>query len=152
MLVTGKVDRKSIVVADGAPIRSFADLDCWKAARELRVFVSESVVPVLPADERYRLVDQVLRAARSVTANIAEGHGRFHYLDNAKFCRNARGSCSEVLDHLITAHDERLISAALLTAGREKVGRTLQVLNGTIAYLRKAAESAKAGGRASNNG
>ena len=57
-----------------------------------------------------------------------EGHGRFHYLDNSKFCRNARGSCCEVLDHLITAHDEGLISDEVLTAGRGKVERTLQVL------------------------
>ncbi len=51
--------------------------------------------------------DQLLRAARSTTANIAEGYGRFHYLDNAKFCSNARGSCWEVLDHLIAGVDER---------------------------------------------
>ncbi len=84
--------------------------------------------------------DQVLRAARSVTANLAEGHGRFHYLDNAKFCRNARGSCSEVLDHLITAHDEGLISDDLLAAGRSKVDRAMQVINGYIDYLRRSAD------------
>jgi four helix bundle protein len=121
------------------PIRSFEDLDCWKAGRELRIFVHQSILPALPKEERYRLGDQVLRAARSITANIAEGHGRFHYLDNSKFCRNARGSCSEVLDHLITARDEELISDELLGVGRAKVGRTLQVINGYIGYLRRSA-------------
>lgn len=87
-------------------IRTFEDLECWKACRELRQFVVKEVLPVLPKDERYRLGDQIRRAARSTTANIAEGYGRFHYLDNAKFCSNSRGSCWEVLDHLITAHDE----------------------------------------------
>jgi len=62
---------------------SFEDLDCWNACRRLRLFVAKEIV-----------------------ANIAEGYGRFHYMDNAKFCSNSRGSCWEVLDHLITAHDE----------------------------------------------
>src|SRR5436853_4290523 len=76
-------------VAPG-PIRSFEDLECWKACRILRRFVSQEVIPNLPKDERYRLGDQLLRAARSTTANIAEGYGRFHFFDNAKFCSNAR--------------------------------------------------------------
>ena len=74
-------------------IRTFEDLECWKACRELRVFVARSLCKTLPKAERYRLGDQILRSAPSTTANIAEGYGRFHYLDNAKFCSNARGSC-----------------------------------------------------------
>src|SRR5437764_15294960 len=73
-----------------AVIRTFEDLECWKQCRMLRLFVARQVVSALPRDERYRLGDQLLRAARSTTANIAEGYGRFHYLDNAKFCSNAR--------------------------------------------------------------
>src|SRR5205809_7396984 len=73
-----------------ALIRSFEDLECWKQCRMLRLFVARQIVPALPRDERYRLGDQLLRAARASTANIAEGYGRFHYLDNAKFCSNAR--------------------------------------------------------------
>ncbi|QYM77504.1 four helix bundle protein [Horticoccus luteus] len=119
------------------PIRSFEDLDCWKAGRELRLFVYRNVLPVLPHEERYRLGDQVLRAARSVTANIAEGYGRYHYLDNSKFCSYARGSCTEVLDHLITARDEDLISESLISQGRQKVERALQVINGYISYLKR---------------
>ena len=92
-------------------IRTFEDLECWKACRELRMFVAKEVVPVLPREERFGLAAQVLDAARSTTANLAEGYGRYHYMDNAKFCSNARGSCWEVLDHLITAVDEGLITA-----------------------------------------
>ncbi|NQT69106.1 MAG: four helix bundle protein [Desulfobacteraceae bacterium] len=50
-------------------IRTFEDLECWKACRELRQFVVKEVLPVLPKDERYRLGDQIRRAARSTTAN-----------------------------------------------------------------------------------
>jgi four helix bundle protein len=119
------------------PIRCFEDLECWKACRDLRRFVSGDVVPRLPKNERYRMGDQLLRAARSTTANIAEGYGRFHYLDNAKFCSNARGSCWEVLDHLITAVDENLASNELLLRGRELVGRAVRLINGYMSYLKR---------------
>ena len=56
-------------------IRSFEDLECWKAGRDVRLFVAKVILPVLPKEERYRLGDQLLRAARSITANIAEGYG-----------------------------------------------------------------------------
>src|SRR4051794_26184605 len=87
-------------------LRTFEVLECWRQCRTLRLFVAKEVVPGLPRNEKYRLADQILRAGRSTTSNIAEGYGRFHFLDNAKFCSNARGSCWEVLDHMITAQDE----------------------------------------------
>lgn len=121
-----------------ATIRTFEDLECWKECRTLRIFVAKQVVPALPKDERYRLGDQILRAARSTTANIAEGYGRFHYLDNAKFCSNSRGSCWEVLDHLITGQDEDLISPELLLLGREHVNHSVKLLNGYMSYLKRA--------------
>ena len=52
------------------------------------------------------MVDQLIRATRSITANIAEGHGRYHFQENIQFCRQARGSLTETLDHLICAQDE----------------------------------------------
>ena len=118
--------------------QNFEQLECWKACRELRVFVVQTVVPLLPGDERFRMADQLIRAARSTTANIAEGDGRFHYLDNAKFCRNAHGSCKEVLDHLLTAKDESLISTELLMQGRLLVERAVKLLSAYIRYLNKA--------------
>ncbi|MEO8615947.1 MAG: four helix bundle protein [Luteolibacter sp.] len=124
---------------DRETIRTFEDLECWKACRELRVFVARVLFKALPKEERYRLGDQILRAARSTTANIAEGYGRFHYLDNAKFCSNARGSCWETIDHMITAKDEELISNDLLDQGLSIASKAVALLNGYISYLRKAA-------------
>jgi len=80
----------------------------------------------------------LLRAARSTTANLAEGYGRFHYLDNAKFCSNSRGSCWETLDHLITAHDEGLITDTQLNQGKELAYKAIKLLNGYMNYLSKA--------------
>lgn len=119
-------------------ILSFEGLECWKKCRELRLFVAKEIVPMLPKAERYHLGTEMLDAARSTTANIAEGYGRFHFLDNAKFVSNARGSCWEVLDHLITAHDEAMIPDALLAKGRELVNVAVKLLNGYMNYLKRA--------------
>jgi len=119
-------------------VRNFEDLECWKACRELRLFVSGNIVPLLPKSEQYRLGDQLIRAARSATANIAEGYGRFHYLDNAKFCSISRGSCWEVLDHLITACDEKFISVENLEKGRSLVYTAVKLINGYMNYLKQA--------------
>lgn len=122
-------------------VKTFEDLECWKACRTLRLFAAKTVVPVLPTEERFGLSSQILRAARSTTANIAEGYGRFHYMDNAKFCSNSRGSAWEVLDHLITANDEEMIPDEMLAEGRELVNTAVKLLNGYMNYLKKAADN-----------
>jgi four helix bundle protein len=119
-------------------IKTFEDLECWKACRKLRLFVVKDVVPTLPKEERFGLTAQLLDAARSTTANLAEGYGRYHYMDNAKFCSNSRGSCWEVLDHLITATDEELIPSEMLATGRELVNTAVKLINGYMRYLKRA--------------
>jgi len=122
-------------------IDRFEDLDCWKTCRELRKFVHEKVLPLLPSEERYRLSDQLIRASRSTTANIAEGFGRRHYLDNAKFMRNSLGSLHECLDHLITALDEGLIPESLVDEFRVIFEEAKALSSGYAAYLAKTAKS-----------
>lgn len=87
---------------------AFTDLEVWKKSRLLRNTISE-LAKKFPAEEKYRLTDQIIRASRSIGNNIAEGHGRFHYNDAAKFLVNARGSATETIDHLIIALDEGYI-------------------------------------------
>jgi len=116
--------------------RTFEELECWKAGRELRKWASEQA-KTFPKEERFVLCSQLNRAARSITANIAEGHGRFHYQENIQFCRQARGSAYEVLDHLITACDEGYINEESLTHGRDLVETAVKLLNGYIRYLEK---------------
>ncbi len=75
------------------------------------------------------------RSSRSVGNNIAEGYGRFHFQENIQFCRIARGSLFETLDHGIIAFDEGYISEDNLKNLREIHNRTLLILNGYIKYL-----------------
>ena len=58
-----------------------------------------------PKDEVFGITSQMRRAVLSVPANIAEGFGRFHYLDKAKFYLNARGSIFELKSHLLIASE-----------------------------------------------
>ena len=122
-----------------ANLLSFSDLEVWKAARELRILISE-LVSKFPKDEKFRLADQILRSSRSVTANIAEGFGRFHHQENIQFCRHARGSLHETLDHLILAYDEKFITKENFEELRDKVLNVTKILNGYILYLKKAKE------------
>ena len=134
-------EQGAATVAETPQITTFEDLACWKKCRALRLFVAKEAIPALPKEERYRLGEQLLRAARSTTANIAEGYGRFHYLDNAKFCSNSRGSCWEVLDHLITASDEALLPPPLIERGKVLVHGAVKLLNGYMSYLKRAASN-----------
>jgi four helix bundle protein len=118
-------------------LKSFEDLECWKAARELRIFVAQNIIPKFPADEKYALTSQLRRSSRSVSDNIAEGYGRFHYQENIQFCRIARGSLCESLNQVITARDENYIDEDLLQQFRERFERTKAIINGYINYLVK---------------
>lgn len=91
------------------PIRDFKDLEVWRCARQLRHEIY-SLTRTLPEIEKFGLASQLMRAATSVTANIAEGFGRFGYQENAQMCRQPRGSLYELRDHLTTCVDEEYLS------------------------------------------
>ena len=116
--------------------KSFEELACWKEARIFRNFVKDIIIPKLPNSEKYELVGQIRRSSRSVGNNIAEGFGRFHYQENIQFCRTARGSLNETLDHAIIALDENYISELDLGELRILHDKTQRILNGYIKYLK----------------
>ena len=117
-------------------IAGFETLEVWKEARIFRIIIID-LCKKLPQEEKYRLIDQLKRSSRSVTANIAEGYGRFHYLDNIRFCRDARGSLNETFDHLTVAFDEDYINGETLLQYKQQFTKALKLLNGYIGYLKK---------------
>jgi four helix bundle protein len=110
---------------------SFTELETWKQSRKIRLFIAE-LTKSFPVDEKYRLTDQIIRSYRSIGNNIAEGHGRFNYQDNIRFCVMARGS----LDHLLIAIDERIITEDTLSMFQIEYESCLKLLNGYIQYLK----------------
>ncbi|GAB3922885.1 hypothetical protein GCM10028827_08590 [Mucilaginibacter myungsuensis] len=83
------------------------------------------------------MTDQIVRSSRSIGNNIAEGHGRYHYADAAKFFINARGSAAETIDHLIIAFDEDYITKDVLIELRAECEECMKMINGYIEFLRK---------------
>ena len=88
--------------------------------------------------EKYKLTDQIIRSSRRITACIAEGHGRYYFKENIQYCRMARGSLSETLEHLITGFDEGYITQEVLKEFKLKIDTCGRLLNGYIKYLLKA--------------
>lgn len=115
---------------------SFEELNVYKIAREIRTEISE-LSRTFPANEEYKLKDQIIRSSRSVTANIAEGHGRHFYKDNIRFCIMARGSMNETIDHLTVALDEKYINEETFQRLKDRIKVNIKVLNGYMSYLKK---------------
>jgi four helix bundle protein len=116
--------------------KSFEDLEVYKAAREYRKKIYQ-LIKELPAEEKYNLAGQMRRAALSLTNNIAEGHGRYHFQENIQFCRVSRGSLMELIDDLNVCIDEKYFCVDYLEGLKEEGYKINKMLNGYIAYLKK---------------
>jgi four helix bundle protein len=73
------------------------------------------VTAQFPAAERYRLTDQLCRAASSVSANIVEGQSRQTTREYLQFLYNARGSLEETRYHLLLTRDLQLLDTNVYT-------------------------------------
>jgi len=116
--------------------QNFEDLEVWKKSRALKNEIFETV-KTFPSEEKFRLTDQLIRSSRSVTTQIAEGHGRRTFPDRIRFCIIARGSLSETLNHFIDAVDCKYITDEQLLYYRNKIDEMERLLNGYINYLEK---------------
>jgi four helix bundle protein len=115
-------------------MRGFEDLECYQLS--MKVFrEAYRVASLLPIEEKYNLADQLRRAGTSSLLNIAEGYGRYHYLDCLRFYYIARGSITEVLSALI-ACNELKYTANQVEEQRELCHSALRSLNGYIRYVR----------------
>ena len=113
----------------------FEQLELWKKVREFKNEVAKEA-RTWPAEEKFKLIDQITRSSRSINALLAEGHGRFTFADQLHFCIQARGSLSETINHLIDAFDENYITEEKLNYFKTKGKEIERLLNGYIIYLR----------------
>ena len=116
--------------------QTFEDLEVYKAAREFRKSMY-GASRKLPDFERFELASQIRRAAVSLTNNIAEGHGRFHFLDQIKFMLQARGSLQELIDDLNVCEDEKYLPSPAVAQQKQQGWHVLKLLNGYLRWLRE---------------
>ena len=89
----------------------------------------------LPDKEKYALASQLRRCAVSITANIAEGYGRYHYKENIQYCRQSRASMYEAEDLIITCKDEKYIDKDTFSYTISKMIDARKLLDGYIRFL-----------------
>jgi four helix bundle protein len=121
--------------AEAKHYQTFEDLEVYQVAREFRNAVYR-VAKRLPEEEKFGLTSQIRRAAVSLTNNIAEGHGRFHFLEQIKFMLQARGSLEELLDDLNVCEDEAYLAAQEIETLKQEGWRVHKLINGYIRFLR----------------
>ena len=89
--------------------KHFQEIVAWQLARDLKIRVG-GYLSRPEFKRRFRFSDQLSGSARSGPANIAEGFGRHGNREFARFARIAKGSEAEVLNHLIDADDQGLLT------------------------------------------
>lgn len=102
-------------------IKDFTDFEVWQTGKAL-VKQNYELTSHFPKEEIYGIISQIKRAALSVPANIAEGFGRYHFPDKAKFYINARGSLYELKSHL-------LISETLGFASTDQINNLIMIID-----------------------
>ena len=136
-------EKQSLYVSPGEPKkRGFEDLDCYQQALAIMAAVYE-IVKQFPGDEKYDLVSQIRRSSKSVTANIAEGYGRYHYLDSLRYYSVARGELNETLAHLINASVLGYIDQGAFERLYHLIRQAEQTLNGYMVFVRRKREGAR---------
>jgi four helix bundle protein len=92
------------------PVRSYKDLVAWQRGVDLAVACHECTNR-FPSDERFSLIQQIRRAAVSVSSNIAEGRGRFHRDEFLHHISIARGSLQEIETLMVIAERLKYVTA-----------------------------------------
>ena len=116
-------------------IRDYKDLVAWQSAVQLAA-ECHRVARKLPSEDRAELGRQIRRAAISVSANIAEGNGRFHRADYLKFLSNANASLHETESHLLVTRECGSLSGQDLRRALQLAEQTGRLLNALVKSLR----------------
>ena len=112
-------------------IKHCTDLNAWKVNHEL-VLIVYKITEKFPKDEKFGMISQLRRAASSITANIAEGWGRYHFADKNRFYYQARGSSAEVQNFIILAIDLNYIDSDNHKQLKIKSFEGFKLINGLI--------------------
>ena len=123
-------------VRDVSPtVRSYRDLVVWQKAVDLAV-ICHQAARKLPKEETYGLSLQIRRSSVSVSANIAEGHGRDHLGDYLHHLSIANGSLMELETLLVIAARLAYLKATETEAILVQTGEISRMLSGLTSKLK----------------
>lgn len=91
---------------------------------------------MLPKDEKFNLEIQIRKASISITSNIAEGYGRFHFQEGIQFYRISLPSLYELKDHLISCFDFNYRNFELKEEGESLIEKAKITLKGFLNYIK----------------
>ena len=114
----------------------YEELEVFKKAHNF-VLETYRVTKTFPKEERYRLIDQLIRAAYSIPSNIAEGNSRNTTKDYINFLYMARGSANEVKYFLLLSKDLKYINEEPYSELKNKIEVITKLLNGLINSLKR---------------
>jgi four helix bundle protein len=117
-----------------ATIKSFEDIEAWKAARKLSQDIYELTLKG-SFNLDFSLKGQINKSSGSVMDNIAEGFERGGTREFVQFLSIARGSCGEVRSQLYRAYDRRHIQESELDTLREQALKVSKMITGFMQYL-----------------
>lgn len=115
------------------------DLKVYKKAMQIGDWIWE-IVDEWNYFAKDTIGKQWTRSADSIAANISEGHGRYHYKENKKFCYYSRGSLKETITWLEKAHKRKLVTTTRYEFLINHLQQTLKMLNG---YIKSIGQNAK---------
>jgi four helix bundle protein len=95
-------------------ISKFTELEAWKEGHKLVLQIYD-IVRRFPSKEQFVLSSQILRAAISITSNIAEGFGRFNRKEKIQFYYMGQASLVELQNQLIIAKDVGYITLEIFS-------------------------------------
>jgi four helix bundle protein len=117
-------------------IRSYRDLKVWQKAMELAVSCY-GLTRSFPREEAFGLTSQIRRAAASIAANIAEGHGRENRGSFIQFLRISQGSVKELETQLLLSERVGLMNATYLAAVMDRCSDCGKMLRALIRSLQE---------------
>jgi len=117
-------------------VKNFNDLKVWQDAHEL-VLEIYKVTKSFPKEEQFGLISQMRRAASSITANIAEGFGRFHYKDKIRFYQQSRASATELQSHILLSRDLKYLPRGNADQLFNQTSEVIKEINGLIRSINR---------------
>jgi len=116
-------------------IKSFTDLKAWQEAHKLVLLIYQ-ITKNFPRDEKFGLIDQIRRAAISISSNIAEGFSKESRLDKKRFYYQSLGSLTELQNQLLVAKDVDYLEKSRFNEIATQTISVSKLTNALIKYVR----------------